>query len=417
MFKEQTWTQQARLIVTILLLCSLLTEGFANSVAPQSPADIRDAAEAAVLEYLERAGIEIEEAVIEQIGQVELYPEHGQFHDPSCAETAPRAAVTGVVYDQSDAVLPGVRIVYKLLDGSYKRISAAGHRGRFSLTNLETGPAELRFGMTGFTTSIYRFDLECGRDLFLAHQLKVGDPNPIITIRREKLLPDSVTGAFVSLTLLGPQQGLFHLRFSGEEALVVRELRGKTPYDPEGRSLDRALQSELDSFFRVLPDIRQGPDRFLPFISRDTLERILRVHIPEAAGSSQDFQLWTAHLIDWVACQAWEELESIRIEEPQEPESETDFAAMAASSAERRRRVLQALGERGTLGDEHYWQVEPYLRRYLGEGLVAAEDPGRTLPSPLPAGPVYIQVLFPHLTLAWARTSDRFQIVGVGIDD
>ncbi len=149
--------------------------------------------------------------------------------------------------------------------------------------------------------------------------------------------------------------------------------------------MNKELQSELDSFFRVLPDIRQGPDRFLPFISGHNIERILRVQIPEAVGSPQDFQLWSAHLIDWVACKSWEELESIRIEEPQEPESETDFAAMAASLAERRRRVLQALEERGTLGDEHYWQIEPYLRRYLGEGLVAAEDPGSTLPSLLPA--------------------------------
>ena len=139
--------------------------------------------------------------------------------------------------------------------------------------------------------------------------------------------------------------------------------------------------------------------------------------MPEAAGSPRDFQLWIAHLIDWVACKSWEELESIRIEEPQEPESETDFAAMAASFAERRRRVLQALEERGTLGDEHYWQIEPYLRRYLGEGLVAAEDPSSTLASLLPEGPVYIQVLFPHLKLVWARTVDRFQIVGGGIDD
>ena len=109
------------------------------------------------------------------------------------------------------------------------------------------------------------------------------------------------------------------------------------------------MQSDLGLFFRVLPDIRQGPDRFLPFISRDTIERILRAQIPEAAGSPQDFQLWIAHFSDWVASKAWEELESIRIDKPQQPESETDFSAMSTYSAERRHLVLEALGEHGTL--------------------------------------------------------------------
>lgn len=414
MFKEKTWTQLARLTVITSLLCSLLTLGFAVSVALQSAEDIRKAAEIAVLQHLERAGVEIEEPVIKQIGEVELYPEHGQFHEPSCAEAAPSAAVKGVVYDQSGAVIPGVRIVFRLIDGSYQRRSATGHRGRFSLTDLETGPAELRVGMSGFNTSVYSFDLECGQDLFLTPQPDVGDPN---TIRRETLLPNGLSGAFVSLALLGPQQGLFHLRFDGEEARVVRELREKAPYDPEGRSADGALQSELDSFFRVLPDIRQGPDRFLPFISGDTIERTLRAQMPEAAGSPKDFQLWSAHLIDWVACKAWEDLESIRIDELRQPESEADLPAVSEYLAERTRRVLEALTERGALGDEHYWQVEPYLRRYFGEGLIAVEDPGSALASLLPETPVHTQVLFPYLKLVWARTDDRFQIVGVGIDD
>ena len=49
---------------------------------------------------------------------------------------------------------------------------------------------------------------------FVAPQLEVGDPD---TIKRETLLPDGLSVAVVSLALLGPQQGLFHLRFSGEE--------------------------------------------------------------------------------------------------------------------------------------------------------------------------------------------------------
>ena len=59
MLKEQSWSQLTRLIVIPQLLCAILTGVFALSGVPQDREYIRETAEAAVLQYVERAGVEI----------------------------------------------------------------------------------------------------------------------------------------------------------------------------------------------------------------------------------------------------------------------------------------------------------------------------------------------------------------------
>lgn len=85
------------------------------------------------------------------------------------------AAVSGTVYDEQHAVVPGATITLKNLDTSQTRDSVSGDDGGFRLIGLAPGRYEISIALVGFTTVVQSIELTVAEDAEL---------NPTLAITR-----------------------------------------------------------------------------------------------------------------------------------------------------------------------------------------------------------------------------------------
>src|SRR5262245_24919681 len=76
------------------------------------------------------------------------------FLATSCVLFAQDAAITGIVSDSAQAVMPGVAIKLRNTDTNITRTVQTNQEGSYTITNLPPGPYELTAEMQGF--SAYR---------------------------------------------------------------------------------------------------------------------------------------------------------------------------------------------------------------------------------------------------------------------
>src|SRR5687768_15291813 len=74
--------------------------------------------------------------------------------EPLAAQTA--ATVSGVVNDDTGAVLPGVTVTAVSVETGTTRADVTDEQGRYEIANLGIGEHEVRAELTGFRTAVRR---------------------------------------------------------------------------------------------------------------------------------------------------------------------------------------------------------------------------------------------------------------------
>lgn len=110
--------------------------------------------------------------------------------------------ITGVVTDESGAVLPGASVMIRNVETGATRDLITGPDGRFRAPNLPPGPYQLTSALEGFT-SVERtgIQLTVGREAVVDFTLKVGQLKDVVTVVGEASTIDtrsSSTGALIS---------------------------------------------------------------------------------------------------------------------------------------------------------------------------------------------------------------------------
>jgi hypothetical protein len=104
---------------------------------------------------------------------------------------ATSADLTGVVRDQSQAVVPGARVTVTNLDTNLERVSLSGPDGRFAIPAVPTGAYRLRVECPGFATFVAeRVELSLGSSASLDIVLQVAGVGQSVVVTGESTTVD-----------------------------------------------------------------------------------------------------------------------------------------------------------------------------------------------------------------------------------
>ena len=123
---------------------------------------------------------------------------------PTAHAQATTGTISGIVTDESKAVLPGVSIVVRNVETGATRMLVSDERGRFRALNLAPGVYAVSAELSGFTaTRRQNLTVEIGRDVNADLTLKVGALSEQVTVQGASTnveLSSTVAGGVVSTT-------------------------------------------------------------------------------------------------------------------------------------------------------------------------------------------------------------------------
>jgi hypothetical protein len=239
------------------------------------------------------------------------------------------------------------------------------------------------------------------------------------TISRTALTtpPDAIVAAAVRAGDVFRESVL--IVFYGDQGETVFSYSDSPGFLPLKEKEWREISTALEGFYQTAVDVERGPERFYPYLPED-MRPMLRSPAPkrrlflsldavERELSNDDLRRHAALMLDLAALNQWMEFEGLdrQTDLPRQVSPDKDpraFIKALASTLAARRRVLRELGASDS---RHVDSSALFVRRLLGEGLVAREDPGRDrithlLPgSPMYAAPLggFTAALFPHFVL------------------
>src|SRR5215471_11225316 len=119
------------------------------------------------------------------------------YASPVASAQTPTATLSGVVQDANGGAVPGVKVTTRNTQTGGRRETTTDTDGRYSFTNLEPGPHELRAERTGFKVSVQSVVLVVGGAAVVDLTLQVGEVTEAIDIRVSEPLVE-VTKAEIS---------------------------------------------------------------------------------------------------------------------------------------------------------------------------------------------------------------------------
>ncbi|MBI4456389.1 MAG: TonB-dependent receptor [Acidobacteria bacterium] len=110
------------------------------------------------------------------------------------------ATISGLVRDDSGAVLPGVSISVKHLDTGRTRETVTDDEGRYHAPNLAVGNYEVQATLTGFQTAVRSgMKLTVGREAIVDFTLKIGEITEKVTVTGEAPLVETTKSELADL--------------------------------------------------------------------------------------------------------------------------------------------------------------------------------------------------------------------------
>src|SRR5436190_972046 len=95
---------------------------------------------------------------------------------------APTGDVSGAVYDESGAVVPGATVVITSKDTGASRTFTTGPNGIFSASSLQAGRYEVKVEIAGFRTLLREATVETGAVTTVDMHLQVGATKDVVTV-------------------------------------------------------------------------------------------------------------------------------------------------------------------------------------------------------------------------------------------
>ena len=283
-----------------------------------------------------------------------------------------------------------------------------------SIRTLAVASATQAFQLSRKVTDDVRVELVGNPVLLPDHRSLHARTNPTTTSRTP---PDAIVPAVVRAGDVFRESVL--IVFRGEQGVTEFSYNGSPGFLPLEEQEWREVSAALDMFYATAVDVSRGPERFDPYLPEDM--RIVlgspapgrRLLLPpesvERDLSNDDLRRYAALMLDMASLNQWMEFEGIdRTADLPKQVSPTanprEFIKALAPVLDARRRMLKDLG---AFEARHLESSRPFLRRMLGEGLVAREDPQRDRITHLPAGarmyaaPLggFTAALFPHFIL------------------
>lgn len=117
------------------------------------------------------------------------------------AQTGTTGRVTGVVADQSGAVLPGVTVTIKGEGPGTARSTVTDSGGRYVIADVAPGPYELTFELAGFTKQTSKLVVTAGQAVTLDTKLQIGGRTEAVQVTGS-LIPRPTLEAMSPVTTL-----------------------------------------------------------------------------------------------------------------------------------------------------------------------------------------------------------------------
>ncbi len=95
---------------------------------------------------------------------------------------APTGTISGVVQDESGAIVPNAQVTVTNRDSGASRTINSGTDGTFSVAALAAGTYELKAAMTGFRTTVREATVETGATTTVDMRLQVGASKDVVTV-------------------------------------------------------------------------------------------------------------------------------------------------------------------------------------------------------------------------------------------
>jgi carboxypeptidase family protein/TonB-dependent receptor-like protein len=133
------------------------------------------------------------------------------------------ATISGIVRDQTGAVLPGVEIVVKNVETGLTRSVVSDSNGYFAVPGLAPGKYEARASLQGFATGVQTgIVLEVAQQAGLTLILSVGKTSETITVTGESTIVDTRTSA---LSAVVPEKTIDDLPLNGRNYINLAILQ------------------------------------------------------------------------------------------------------------------------------------------------------------------------------------------------
>lgn len=373
----------------------------------------------AVAKDLRDNGLAPESFQLELIGRPVLYPAHAHLHSPQGSPLSEPARFSGKVLDPTGAGIPSVTLT--LLDPANSVLAQAvtGRGGSFEITPANPGTYWLRVETPGFKSMEILLQTFAPAPNPLRVVLEVGPSSHTVRASAHLLAGTHDHGlpeAIVAVAVYGPAS---YVERTYSVTFRLNEPDAQHLYAPPELRLTfppaelRRVNEELAAFLEVGLDISRGPERFYPFLPQDMhsyggwgSDNVAWMLPREVAAQLSDDELrrLVSLALDLGAHVAWFSLEGDLpddwLEDFSEDTSDPDWPRKAAASfSKATARIKERLQKQGALNPEHTKAVAPYLRKLLGEGLVAKRWNGDHLPdvprwTELYAGPACGAVYF-----------------------
>ena len=108
--------------------------------------------------------------------------------------------ISGVVKDETGAVLPGVEVTSRNTGTEATRTAISDDEGRYRLPQLAPGEYELRAELAGFQTAVLQnISLSVGQTAVLGVTLQVGEISEQMVVSAEVALVDTTSGSVSAL--------------------------------------------------------------------------------------------------------------------------------------------------------------------------------------------------------------------------
>ena len=121
-------------------------------------------------------------------------------------------SILGIVFDQSQAALPGVAITATNTDTGLTRSTVSDDQGRYVIAQLRVGPYTIQAELPGFQTAVREITLTLQGDSVADLTLAVGTADTEIVVTGESALVETTSSSLVGLV---DQQQILDLPLNG----------------------------------------------------------------------------------------------------------------------------------------------------------------------------------------------------------